>query len=701
LALSVVSQAMAEPVELPPGFGDVRVEAPSVPPPAAHYVDDFGHPSSLPVFVLHTAEPRLVAVRLKGENTYAAQMAVEREGHKWFRYPLKSTGSRDHRAVDSGWQTLELVPGSYSVMLGHPTAGVDANTTATLQVVDLEPKSTSVTRKDLAAGPLVLDGLRGAPLGLQASWPTSRSNFSDTPSKSRVELPKSLGCRSSWRSDVPIAVLEAKEALGRTRLRLVRGAGRGILVKDATGAERCSPPVADDRFTPSATVTVDAVPAGRVEVYALPGFYRDGSGTWVGAPLHPTGELHYTLEVEDLDRPRFRTDVPAMAVGVPVAEPRAFEQSQAGAPASTAERCGVQAHTGKLSAAKRSGSAPVVVLDVDRPVETLVLRAVGAEAGAVVVEGPLSPDGRVLDDALNQGRAKSEVCLSFDENRPMKVPRLEPGRYAVFLAGEGTPPSATLLVQDAATPEDPTRLWRPPPEGALPLDARMATRYFGSYTAGASCVPSVRQALFLAAPVGLFVWTTIDVDRSSAELGHPLTASSAELETLEYPRKNEPLVLLSTRLASDGRRLATLLSADGNEWIIDVRYIGLDRAGPPALPQAMRNLSVQWSDVEGHQNQVSVAAGKEVDELGLMTAKKEKIEACIDKRLSAQRPDYVVIRHNSTQEVRSDGVIEAAERACGLPAWDKARHAMTKRVDARLRADGAAQLARIAARFAP
>jgi hypothetical protein len=281
--LGLPLQARGNPFDLKPEFGEVRLDVKSVPPPLAQYVDNFGHPSSAPLFVLRTAERRLVAFRVKVEGGYAHHVGFERGGGSWFGFDLRSVGEKGRPEADSGWQTLDLIAGSYEVVLGHPTPADQPGMTATLTVVDLEARPRPLLRTELDAGPLLLDGLRGAPLGLHEKWPTTRAQFGDAPSNPGIEIPGALGCRRSWHSDVPIAVFDVKEPLGRTRLQLVRGRGLGLLVRFASGDQHCSPKANYSSTLPAATLTLADVPPGRVEVYALPGFYREGSSTWVGA----------------------------------------------------------------------------------------------------------------------------------------------------------------------------------------------------------------------------------------------------------------------------------------------------------------------------------------------------------------------------------------------------------------------------------
>ena len=264
------------------------------------------------------------------------------------------------------------------------------------------------------------------------------------------------------------------------------------------------------------------------------------------------------------------------------------------------------------------------------------------------------------------------------------------------------------ILHDAQSKLEPLRRTAEP-TAASTLAQRLLTLYYGQLPGAKECVdggscakqhytdldPALRQALFLDAPLGLFIYPTVELDAQSAIVVQKEGAGTSAIEQPSLPRKNEPLLLLGIE---PQQAFVNVLTADGTVFAIQQRYLGLTAAGAVQLPTEARNLSLRWEDA------ALISTSDEQVKVQSLERKSEKATECVSRKLDGGRAKYHVLtltQGGSTYErsVHSAADLEAADRACGVAPLKQAQKSLLVDIEKSFRARIKLSLQKIAARF--
>ena len=657
---------------------------------------DKGYGTKTPTIAIEVPERISVAWRISstGGAVSATYLAYITRSKLW-SIELKSgaqSSNPNQKLYRSGWQVMVLEPGSYQIHHIHSYPN-QATSDVRLELVELSPHAQTLS-PGFSEQQAHLTNLRGAP------W--ARAPSIDLGAGTIKNVAVTSGpCAGSFRSQLPITTLTIAQPLAATSLELSRGQGAGLFVVDASGQEHCTAASSTGRDgKPKGVVMLNAVPAGKLAVYLLAPTAQHGS-----RPAHPNGDAFYDVTLEDLSKPRampWAEGAPRWVVDGAVAAPLVAQVSTQGRGA-VREVCGsegglVTQPLGPLPGGVRADA----VLDVRRPQEGLFLRERSLGQAVVEVRGPYGADGREVD-ADYQAR-----CFAIPGTAQQRLPRLEPGLYAVRVGLSGGTSGSTLILHDAQSKLEPLRRTAEP-TAASTLAQRLLTLYYGQLPGAKECVggggcakqhytdldPALRQALFLDAPLGLFVYPTVDLDAQSAIVAQNEGAGTAAIEQPSLPRKNEPLLLLGIE---PQQAFVNVLTADGSVFAVQQRYLGLTAAGAVQLPTDARNLGLRWEDA------ALISTPDEQVKVQSLERKSEKANECVSRKLDGKRAKYHVLtltQGGSTYErsVHSAADLEAAERACGVAPLKQTQKSLLADIEKSFRARIKLSLQKIAARF--
>jgi len=401
-------------------------------------------------------------------------------------------------------------------------------------------------------------------------------------------------------------------------------------------------------------------PAGRIEIY-------------VGG-MHRGDTINATLRLEDLGRPvelAWEKDAaqPRLALAAPPADARVLATRTAG---DLVENTG---YTGCRHAFFHA--APDLVLDVSQPVDGLGLEVRSHESLDIQIVGPLTPDRRNL-----QATCWNEKDLMTQRHA---FPRLEPGTYALFFGSEErrAPVANVILAGDKST-KDPLALAPAVPD-TLAVAERDVLLYFPFLTSDALLdSDQLAAGLFAKAPASLFVFARNDLAATKPELvtsssdGGGATWPGASAPAIDYPRKDEPLLLVGG---------GWVVTADGLVFHVQPGDLAERPSGPLAFPAAARPAPATF------QHHVNVRGGED-DKVGsawLAAAKKYddcqfKISAAVVERIQALQREGTDAAARKIEQIQH-ATAAKVDAACKPAALDKKRlatwDALIKTRDAR------------------
>lgn len=532
------------------------------------------------------------------------------------------------------------------------------------QLVELTPKTVALT-DGFTPNPMPIEGLR-----LDAR--TQRMPQTET----------RCGSDADYTTKEPALVLTLDHPWPHLRVYAEEGA-RELVLTDANGRSGCTNGNAgDQRFRPYADLA--DVPAGRLEVRVAGddgfGAVRDERGRRKKSS-DAIGEIgRFAVSVEDFGRPRDTAwaGVPALAVGKGIAAPLVATVATAPGKPDDPQPTACGDH--------RFGAQPAALLDVSRPLDKVWLRLVTGGDGKVLVAGPFGDDGRETQDF-------DRKCYDPGTSKGAALGRLEMGRYEVYVGFVGAPAPFAVAVGDDATTLDPLAMTLTPAEHP-PLLARGLPAYFG-FLPREHMTADVKQGLFLAAPEGLFVYPKFDLDEATAK-PVDLAGDRVANEKLEWPKKDEPLLVSDVR----GRNEVRVLAADASSYLVEVKYLVEREAGPRVVPATARNIVLEWDDA------VRIATPAEAKEIAAYEKARDRTNDCQDRALDGVSPEYRLAEQSSGGSVTvsshySDRVLDATYAKCGGPGVDAMQQRILKKLDAGYRKRLAEGLAKIKARLAP
>ena len=657
---------------------------------------DKGYGTKTPTVVIEVPQRISVAWRLssKGGSVSATYLSYITRSKMW-DIELKSgtqSSNPNQKLYQSGWQVMVLDPGSYQIHHIHSYPN-HATSDVRLELVELSPHTQTLS-PGFSEQEAQLVNLRGAP------W--ERAPYIDVGAGAIKNVAVTSGpCAGSFRSQLPICALTITKPLAATSFGLSRGHGASLFVVDASGQEHCTAASSTGRDgKPKGVVTLDAVPAGPLTVYVLAPSAQHGS-----RQAHPSGDAFYDVALEDLSKPRampWAEGAPRWVVDGAVATPLLAQVSTQGRGAAR-EVCGSEGGLVTQPLGPLPGGARAdVVLELRRPQEGLLLRERSMGHAVVEIRGPYGAQGREIE-ADFQAR-----CYAIPSAVQRRLPRLEPGLYAVRVGLPGGTSRSTLILHDAQSKLEPL-LRTAEPTAASALGHRLLALYYGQLPSAQECVDgggcgtphytnldlSLRQDLFLEAPMGLFVYPTFDLDAQSASVVRQEGAGTSATQQPSLPRKNEPLLLLGSE---PQQPFVTVLAADGTVFAVQHRYLGLSSAGAVQLPTEVRNLSLLWEEA------ALVSTADERVKVEALDRKFEKADECVRRKLDGKSAKYHVVtitKGGSTYDrsVYSAADLEAADRVCGVALLKQAQKSLLADIEKSLRARIKLSLQKIAARF--
>lgn len=220
---------------------------------------------------------------------------------------------------------------------------------------------------------------------------------------------------------------------------------------------------------------------------------------------------------------------------------------------------------------------PDIALSLKRPLGDMTVEVRSAQPIDVQFVGPLNDTGRNIPTS----------CLNDDRG---SWSRMEAGMYGLRIGTKE--PGAQVLYHIVVKNKDSVRNPTLPPtkfvDAATVEESVITWHYPQLTTSDLETSDANRESIFLSAPKALFVFPKFNMDRSVAEVlgGANVRSSDKKAPPLEYPKENEPLLLLSSN--------GYVMAADGSLFKVNMKDLQADPGGAVAIPAAPRNLAMSF-----------------------------------------------------------------------------------------------------------
>jgi hypothetical protein len=235
---------------------------------------------------------------------------------------------------------------------------------------------------------------------------------------------------------------------------------------------------------------------------------------------------------------------------------------------------------------------PDVAFQLKRPLGDISIEVRSAKPIEVQLVGPLTADGRNIPTQ----------CLNDDRT---SIGRMEAGLYGLRIGTETS--GAEVLYHVVLRGKDTSKNPVLPPTKFVDeatVDESVVTWHFPQLTVQeAEAGDANREALFLTAPKAIFVFPKFNMDKSVAEVMGASGDSSKGAPAPEYPKENEPLLLLD--------KGGHVMAADGSLFRVNLKDLQADPGGAVAIPAAPRNTGLSFERAlaaKGPEDAKSVAA---------------------------------------------------------------------------------------------
>ncbi|MEZ4300455.1 MAG: hypothetical protein R3B70_36255 [Polyangiaceae bacterium] len=373
--------------------------------------------------------------------------------------------------------------------------------------------------------------------------PTLVGTFSTSGDVSVSGKPHGVSRCSGYVGEQATAVLKLTAAMKNTRIS-APGA-KLILAEFGDGKYTC-----DDAYSGTPSVMLDEWPAGDVTIF-------------VGGSKGKT--YSYELRVEDEKRPidiTWKDKVKPVELAEVPKDPIVMSQMTTATAGKKGGRCGSSFYR----------EVPDVVFSLKRPLGDMSIEVRSAKPVDIELVGPLTEDGRKLP--TNCGR---DGRVGFG--------RMEAGIYGLRI---GTAESAAevlyhVVVRGKDTTRNPTQPPSKFPDSIALEESVVMWHYPQLLESDMETSEPNREAVFLSAPKELFVFPKFNMDKSVATA---VTGSRSSKEAPEYPKENEPLLLIS--------KSGIVMGIDGAMFRVNMKDLQADPSGAVQFPAAARNTELSF-----------------------------------------------------------------------------------------------------------
>lgn len=451
-------------------------------------------------------------------------------------------------------------------------------------------------------------------------------------------------------STKPVAALELKQAMPKEfQLALLGGHNDGFVLKKG------------DVFWSACTYTISEVPtmAAPAEGWQ-PGVYE------VYPVARSGGTSRFTLELSNpANRATWSDAVQKLSLSKKLEKPMIVEVTT-----KPGRKLLRDLYSGYGCGRVPLAAEPDLSLTLERPIPGLIIRPLPTKSPITMrVQETDTKNKRKYCAQYQRTVAQSDYDKAPTWEAPSEVhfDREAEGTFGISLgtANADEAQKVTLMIFDESTQFDALTLV--PPSGELTLAERELHLHFpqlnvrklsfSTYDAVA-----LQTKIFKAAPKELFVYSKLDLDK---DIARSLQSGVEE----QYPRKNEPLLVLDTN-----ENHSTVMAADGLHYQVKTSHLLLKPDGAVALPAAPRALKkdASFSTVLS----LMPPAAKPIYEAHQARMKKyddcaDRVWAPYEKQLpSISAPagaQYIVIESARTKQIKEAGN-RAIDKQCGTSA---------------------------------
>ena len=416
-----------------------------------------------------------------------------------------------------------------------------------------EPANPDDLAAELAAG-TTPSGQRVSLKGNFTPNPTILGTFTSKGEVDVREQPHGVSNCSGWVATGPAVVLDLATAMQNTRI-----SARGARLLVAEFGDRKY--VCDDGENPVVSLSPEW-PAGPIKLF-------------VGGRK---GESYnYELRVEDDKRPidiLWKTKVKTVDIAELPKDPLIITDV-------TPKATGAKGGCGSSFFREM----PDIGFQLKRPLGDMVVEVRSSKPIDVQIVGPLNETGRNMPT----------FCGSDDR---VSWSRMEAGLYGVRV---GTKESGAevlyhIVVRSKDTTKNPTAVPSKFVDDAAVDESVVTWHYPQLNTYDLETSDANRESIFLSAPKMLFVFPKFNMDKSVAEIlggANLRNAGDKNPAPLEYPKENEPLLLLNNN--------GYVMAADGSLFRVNMKDLQADPSGAISVPAAPRNLAMSYEEAVRRQ----------------------------------------------------------------------------------------------------
>jgi len=379
--------------------------------------------------------------------------------------------------------------------------------------------------------------------------PTVVGTYSSTGEVSISGQPHGVSRCSGYVGEEPAVILNLTGSMKNTR---ISAPGAGLILAELGDRQYVCDEAGYNGEAPS--VMLDEWPAGQLKLF-------------VGGGKDKT--FKYEVRVEDEKRPLdilWKTKVKTVDVAEIPKDPLILSEVTATTTGMKGGRCG----NGFFR------DMPDVAFQLKRPLGDVTIEVRSAKPIDVQLVGPLNETGRNIPTS----------CFNDDRTT---INRMEAGLYGlrVGTAASGAEVLYHIVVRGKDTSRNGVLAPAKFAEEATVDESVISWHYPQLTSNDLETSEANRESISLSAPKAVFVFPKFNMDKSVASvMGAASTSSDKGAPTPEYPKENEPLLLLD--------KSGYVMAADGSMYRVNMKDLGADPGGAVVVPATPRNTALSF-----------------------------------------------------------------------------------------------------------